>query len=115
MREVCSIVHMEEICGDDVLCSILGLRGLQTSIYWLLTEKEMEIPKIAEAVDRDRSTVQRAVQDLTSLGLVIRRSKSGNRGRKFVYKSLSTQKLKQKLTHELDAYHKKVKKEIQRI
>jgi len=115
MREVCSIVHMEEICGDDVLCSILGLRELQTNIYWLLTENGMEISELSGAVDRDRSTVQRAVQDLVSLGLVIRRPKSGKRGRKFVYKRLSTQKLKQKLTHELDTYYKKLEKEIQGI
>lgn len=106
---------MEEVCGDDVLCSILGLRELQSEVYWLLTEKDMEVPEISKSVKRDRSTVQRVVQDLISLGLVTRKPKSMKKGRKYVYKSISTQKLKQKLNHELDAYYKKVKKEIQQI
>jgi predicted transcriptional regulator len=106
---------MEDICGDDVLCSILGLRELQTRIYWLLVEKDMEISEIAGAVERDRSSVQRAVNDLISLGLVTRRPKPMKRGRKYVYKGISKQKLKQKLNHELDTYYRKVKKEIQQI
>jgi len=114
-KENRSLTHIEESCSEDALCRVLGIRNLQTRIYWLLVGREMEISDIATIVNRDRTSVQRTVQDLIIAGLVTRKHLSVKRGRKYAYRSISVDALKKKLNRELDLYYEKLRREIASI
>lgn len=114
-KEIRSLAYQEEACGDNLLCCILGLRDLQTRIYWLISENEMETADIAKKIDRDRTSIQRALQDLITVGLVTRTSLPVKKGRKFAYKGVSIDKLKHKLNQVADEYHEKIKNDIRNL
>jgi len=114
-REMPSLSRRDDLCRHDILCSILGIRGLQSEVYWLLAGKDMETPEIAKRVGRDRTSIQRTVQDLIALGLATRRPLPTRRGRKYSYSSISREKLRERLKGELDAYYERVAKEIANI
>ncbi len=114
-REMPSLSRRDDLCRHDILCSILGLRGLQSEVYWTLSGRDMETPEIARRVGRDRTSVQRAVQDLIALGLATRRPLPTRRGRKYSYSGICSDKLRERLRRELDAYYDRVYKEIATI
>lgn len=91
------------------------MRELQTRIYWLISDDELDTPDIAEIVGRDRSSVQRALQDLVALGLATRTSLPVEKGRKFGYRGVSVEKLRGKLAQVANEYHEKVLGDIQKL
>ncbi len=59
---------------EDILCCVFGLKHFDVSVYFLLlNRKNLKVNEIADILNRDRSTVQRSVQNLISAGLVKRR------------------------------------------
>jgi len=114
-REMPSLSRRDDLCRHDILCSILGIRGLQSEVYWLLAGKDMETPEIAKRVGRDRTSIQRTVQDLIALGLATRRPLPTRRGRKYSYTGVSRSNLRRRLTTELDAYYGQLKKKINQV
>ena len=112
LKEIRSFAQMENFCGSDVLSCILGLSGLEAKIFGLLTEKELEISAVARKINRDRTTVQRIVKNLIAIGIVSRRSVALKRGRKFIYRAISREKIKEKLLSELNSFYEKVKWQI---
>lgn len=115
LKEIRSFSQMENFCRRDVLSCVLGLSELEAKIFDLLTEEELGVAEIAKKVDRDRSTVQRIVKNLIAIGIVSRRSVALKRGRKFVYKAIKKEKIKQKLLSELNSFYERVKLQIEKI
>jgi predicted transcriptional regulator len=111
--EVRSLAARPDVCCDDILCTLLGLRRLQAQIYRLLEGGEMDVPNIAAAVRRDRTSVQRAAQDLVTAGLVTRRELPSERGRKYGYRGIDSKLLRERLLSELEAYYKRLRRELE--
>lgn len=109
------MAYQEEACGDNLLCCILGLRDLQTRIYWLIQDEKHEITEISKHLDRDRSSIQRALQDLITIGLATRTTLPVKKGRKYAYQGISRKKLKEKLNQIADEYHEKIKADINNL
>ena len=89
-------------------------RDIQSRIYWSL-DGERLVEEVAESVGRDRTSVQKALNDLVMMGLVTRRRVESVRGRRYSYRSVDTDALKRKLIEELDAYYDAMEAQIQSI
>ena len=78
-------------------CAILqyafGLNQLEADAYFALVNQEATAEQLAIRLDRDRSTVQRALSRLDQQGLVVRDAQSlrgtGKKGYQYVYRSIS--------------------------
>lgn len=61
---------------EELLASIFGLNELETTTYFRLVEDPgMRVERLAEVLDRDRSTAHRAVQALVEAELVRRETR----------------------------------------
>ena len=103
-----------DLCREDALCSIMGIRGLHSSIFRMLTEKggSLEVADIAKACGRDRTSVQRALQEMAAIGMVTRKRLPSKRGKKFSYKAIGRDRLRSMLKERLDDYYKAMKGQI---
>ncbi|VVB53466.1 Sugar-specific transcriptional regulator TrmB [uncultured archaeon] len=110
-----SLIRRSDVCCRDVLCAVLGLREIETSIYWFVLGKEAQVPEISRAVKRDRTSVQRSVSVLISCGLLTRKRLPVSRGRKYAYTSIPVPELKVRLNDELDGYYGVMQEQIRKI
>ena len=101
-----------DVCCNELLCCILGLRALESRLYWILTKEEMEMEDILNKVDRDRTSIQRSLGDLMKAKLITRKKLPTKRGRKYSYKSIDVDNLKKKLMSELNSNYATMKKRI---
>lgn len=113
--EIRSLSFMQDCYSSDILCTILGVRPLQSRIYWLLSQKPLTVRDIAEEVDRDRTSAQRALQDLVSLGLVYRKHMQVMKGRKYSYHAIGDERLKNTLQQALDRFYQKLSDDIRQM
>ncbi len=109
-----SMRRRQDVCLNDVMCAILGLRDIQSRIYWSL-ETDLLVEEVAKNVGRDRTSVQKALNDLVMIGLATRRRVESRRGRKYIYRSVDTHALRKKLREELDAYYGAMKAQIDSV
>lgn len=96
-------------CPPDIkelLKLLYNLSGSETEVMYYLCDKEARATEIADALEKDRSTVQRYLSKLRSAGLVERRSKveKGKKGRYYIYTVPDKEKLKQKIKRRLDEW-----------
>ncbi len=72
-----------------------GLNQLEADAFFFLLDGGTTADKLAQHLDRDRSTVQRALSTLVKQGLVKREAKSlkgtGKKGYHFVYTAIGTE------------------------
>jgi Predicted transcriptional regulator len=61
---------------EDIICEVFGLSDAQREIFNRLQGAEMRVKSIADEVDRDRSTVQRALKDMTDKELLEREQRT---------------------------------------
>ncbi|GBE55369.1 MAG TPA: GntR family transcriptional regulator [Euryarchaeota archaeon] len=80
---------VRELTLIDIMGCMFGLKKLETSIYIeLVEENSMTVNDLVERFDKDRSTIQRALQNLTITGLIYREQKNiRNGGYYYVYKA----------------------------
>jgi len=85
-------------CQDLVQCAF-KLNEFEVSVYRKLLEiGPNRADELAEALNKDRSTVYRSLQKLLSCGLSYRETKSLERGGYFhIYIALSKEKLRERL------------------
>jgi len=60
---------------EDIVFDVFDLNGLQESLFEEMENAELTVKELAERVDRNRSTVQRALQDMLDKDLVLRKVK----------------------------------------
>jgi predicted transcriptional regulator len=114
-RDCKSIVQSDDISCNDVLCSLLGLNSTQISAYAAISKAAMDVNEVAGRVGRDRSSVQKTLQELISAGLASRRHLPAKRGRKFAYIGIGPRRLRSRLDKELDEYCRLMRAKIRRM
>ncbi len=101
VEEFCAFVRELKSDKGYLLSCLLGLSPVDVEIYEYLASKpnrEGEVMEVAEALGRDRSTIQRGLQRLIAAGVCQRiRVPGRTRGYKYVYKLVPENVVKKKL------------------
>ncbi len=124
------LLDKKEIFSSDRLFScILGLNKTESKVLeYLLKNKDVRTSEVAQALKMDRSSIQRAVQDLSELKLVERSSMSmkdyikvkgikdaKKQGYLYVYNAKNMDTIKIQLKKLLDKWYNSMLKYIENI
>ena len=109
------VARMQKFTIEDLMRCILGLQEIEIRIYFeLLDMKEATVMEIAEKIDRDRTTVQKALRSLMNCGLVEREKVTEKSGFKYVYRPVEFKEVKAKMEELLDEWYLSVKEWIKK-
>lgn len=102
---------------QELLKVLYSLNPSEAEVFYYLCDNEKRVSKVAENLDKDRSTVQRYLSKLRSAGLVKRRSKveEGKKGRYFIYTTEDKERLKEKIKKRLEDWSRDKKEKIDSI
>lgn len=114
------MVNIKFACKEIPIMQILkcsfNLNTTEVEVlkYLFSTEEEQEVSEIMKHVKKDRTTIQRAVMDLTKQDLVKRRQMNLEKGGYvFVYSPKDKEKVKERIYQIFDSFKKKVENEIE--
>lgn len=95
---------------EDVARCVLGLKNLDLIAYKILLEQgPITAEKLGDILNRERSTAYRSLQNLISVGLVYRETKSIEIGGYYYeYVAISPIKFKQMLKHNVEEWYAKM-------
>ncbi|MBN2518255.1 MAG: hypothetical protein JXB14_05395 [Candidatus Altiarchaeota archaeon] len=100
-------------CCSDLMCCILGVSSLEGRIISEIGEGDVEA--MAKKVGCSRSSAQRALKGLVSLGLMEKRRVESKRGVKYTYSRIDKAEIKKVLLKELDRSYADVKSQIEKL
>lgn len=96
---------------EDIIFDIFDLNSLQQTIFEELDDSRMTVQELASRVDRNRSTVQRALQEMLDKDLIMREGKT-DKTVYYVYTTLPMDQIKEVTQDVLDEWHDKVKQKL---
>ena len=129
-EDINKLLDKKEIFSSEKLFNcILGLNKTESKVLgYLLKNKDVKTSEVAEALEMDRSSIQRAVQDLSTLKLIKRSSmsmkdyievkgiKDGNtQGYLYVYNAKNMNRIKSQLKKLLDKWYNSMLKYIENL
>jgi predicted transcriptional regulator len=100
-------LDLEDKNERDIIFEVFDLNGLQRSLFDEMEEAKLTVKELASRVDRNRSTVQRALQDMLDKDLVMREGKT-DRTVYYVYTTLPMDELREVTKDTLDRWHETV-------
>jgi predicted transcriptional regulator len=71
-----NFLEVEEKDDREIIFDVFNLNDLQCSIFQELQDDKKTVQEIAEEVDRNRSTVQRALQEMLDKDLLMREGRT---------------------------------------
>ncbi len=96
---------------ESIMCCIFGIKTFDVMVYFtLLNNRPMRVNDIADLLNRDRSTIQRSVQNLVNAGLVKRKQinlKEG--GYYYIYEAISFSDVKNIIKDTMEKWCREVK------
>ena len=95
----------------DVIFTIFELNDLERSIFREIEETRLTVQEIADEVDRNRSTVQRALQEMLDKDLIMREGKT-EKTVYYVYTTLPIDEIKQLTRDALEEWHTQIKAKL---
>lgn len=95
----------------DIVFDVFNLNDLQEDVFEELRDAKLTVQELASRVDRNRSTVQRALQDMLDKDLVMREGKT-DKTVYYVYTALPMDEIKQITADALDTWHQNVKQRL---
>ncbi len=95
----------------DIVFEVFDLNGLQKTLFEEMEDSKLTVKQLANQVDRNRSTVQRALQDMLEKDLVMREGKT-DKTVYYVYTTLPMEDVQEITVNALDMWHKKVKNRL---
>jgi predicted transcriptional regulator len=105
------INRLKKFTIEDLMRCILGLQEIEIRVYFdLLENGEGSVLEIAERVNRDRTTVQKALRSLMNCGLVSRKKVTEKVGYKYIYNAVELDKVSNIIEELLDDWYQNVKK-----
>lgn len=96
---------------EDIVFDVFDLNSLQESLFGEMENAELTVKELAERVDRNRSTVQRALKDMLDKDLVLREGKT-DKTVYYVYTTLPKDEICDVTRDVLDDWHQKVKSRL---
>ncbi|HIP34539.1 MAG TPA: MarR family transcriptional regulator [Methanothermococcus okinawensis] len=99
---------------ENIMCCIFNIKPLDVAVYFTLLKKgPSKVSEIAELLNRDRSTIQRSVQNLIKAGLVKRKQVNLRKGGYFYrYEAISFNEMKYKLLKTMEEWYDQVRRWI---
>jgi predicted transcriptional regulator len=109
MLGVQRIMTGQNVEASDVMHCFLGLRTLEIDLYFYLLKGQATVKEVSEALGRNRSSVQRSIQNLVQRGFAHRRTRTLRKGGYvYVYEAVSLAKMKDLIKEALDSFYKQV-------
>lgn len=102
---------MEGKDDRDVIFTVFDLNDLQQSIFRELEDHKLTVQDLASRVDRNRSTVQRALQDLMEKDIIMREGRT-DQTVYYLYTTLPLDEIKELTREALDEWHEEVKSKL---
>ena len=104
----------ENMCCDDVLSCVFDFNGLDLDVYKKLREVgESRADDLAQKINKERSTVYRSLQKLTSCGLCIKKTnKIATGGYYHTYSRIDIKLAKKKVESCIDDWYRSMKEAI---
>jgi predicted transcriptional regulator len=94
-ENLCSKLQIDRMDEDRLLTCLLSLNALESEVlFYLFSHPHSTTKEIAHAVSKHRSTVQKALEQLMSQGLALRKANSLPRGYAYTYSAISKRELK---------------------
>ena len=101
-ENLCSKLQIDRMDEDRLLSCLLSLNDLESTVlFYLFSHPHSTTREIAEAVKRHRSTIQKALEQLLSQGLAVRRAHSLSRGYAYTYSAISKNELKKTIVEDV--------------
>ncbi len=95
----------------DIVFEVFDLNDLQQDIFTLIEDRQMAVQDIADSVDRNRSTVQRALQEMRDKDIVMREGKT-DKTVYYVYTTLPLEELKQLTLQAVEKWHSEIEERM---
>ncbi len=102
---------VEEKSERDIVFDVFNLNDLQKSIFDTLEDQTLTVQEIADGVDRNRSTVQRALQEMTDKDLIMREGKT-DKTVYYVYTSLPMGEIREITSDALNEWHETIQNKL---
>ena len=108
------IKSSKDMCCDDIIQCVFDLNNLDLNVYKNLRELgEARTNVLAKKIKRERSTVYRSLQKLTSCELCTKKTKTIEKGGYYhVYKYNDSKETKEKIEQCIDKWYKQMKNTI---
>lgn len=100
-------LEIEDKDEKEIVSEVFDLNDLQEDIFAEIEEDQLTVQEIAEHVDRNRSTVQRALQEMLEKDLVMREGKT-DKTVYYVYTTLPMPEIKEVTRDTLDEWYNQV-------
>lgn len=104
-------LEIEDKNEKDVIYQVFGLNDLQRSIFNTLEDSKLTVQEISDRVDRNRSTVQRALQEMIDKDLLMREGKT-DKTVYYVYTALPMDEVRDVTSEALESWHNSVQKKL---
>ena len=104
-------LDVEDKDEQQIVFDVFDLNDLQKSIFDTLDDQTLTVQEIANSVDRNRSTVQRALQEMLDKDLLMREGKT-DKTVYYVYTSLPMDEIRDVTSNALEEWHEKVQNKL---
>ncbi len=111
-KNLCSPSQIEGIEIHDLVSGVLTLNELETNILFLLFDEHFSAVQLSEQTQKHRSTIQKALSNLMSKGLIIRKKRGLRRGYHFTYTSIPKAKVKEMMIYYVEEQTRCLKERI---
>lgn len=101
-------LQLDDKDDQDIIFEVFDLNALQQEIFHELEDRQLTVKEISNKVDRNRSTVQRALQDMLDKDILMREGKT-DKTVYYVYTTLPLDQLKKITMETLEEWHSEVK------
>ncbi len=110
------LMSRKKVEASDVMHCFLGLRSLEIDVYFYLLKGAATVKEATEALGRNRSSVQRAIQNLVQRGFASRRSRTLRKGGYvYVYEGVSLATVKKLIKESLNSFYKQIENFLDRL
>ncbi|MFT4868547.1 MAG: putative transcriptional regulator [Colwellia polaris] len=104
-------LQLDDKDEQDIMFEVFDLNDLQQEIFHKLEQRQLTVKEISDKVDRNRSTVQRALQEMLDKDLLMREGKT-DKTVYYVYTTLPIDQLKQITLETLDDWYNQVEEKL---
>jgi predicted transcriptional regulator len=95
----------------EIIFEVFDLNKLQRKIFRELEENKLTVQEIADRVDRNRSTAQRALQEMIDKDILMREGKT-DKTVYYVYTTLPVSELKKVTLEAIDSWHREIQDKL---
>lgn len=95
----------------QIVYDVFDLNDLQRDIFQCLENSKLTVQEIADEVERNRSTVQRSLQEMLDKDLLMREGKT-DKTVYYVYTALPMDEIRDITSEALEAWHEKVQRRL---